>query len=394
MRSQSFLSLTGSETGIAHTRRATQAFVIALVLLLITSGTAYAKPTEPPKPPPGPPVEVSALPGATAPPELDAFAWAIADADSGEVLAAKGGQHRLPQASTTKALTALTVIPHLDPAATYVATKKDANAEGSRVGIEAGATYTINDLLLALMLPSGNDAASALANANGGWPVTLAQMNGEARRLGAMNTVVKNPSGLDSPGHYSTAYDLMTIFRAGLEIPLFRQLVGTKTAHFPGEMPEPGKKRTAYPISNQDRLLQQNYPGIIGGKTGYTTNAGRTFVGAATRNGHTLLIAILRTEQFLDEAGEKLLDWGFANIGKVNALATLPEPGDIDPQQAVNHDDSAGAAIETAPVSATVAANQTSTSDLPWLLIALAVFLSVLAAAAILRARAVLRTRK
>ena len=98
MRSQSFVSPKGSDTGFASTRRATQTLIIALALLIITSGTAYAKPTEPPKPPPGPPVEVSALPGATAPPELDAFAWAIADADPGEVLAAKGGQHRLPQA--------------------------------------------------------------------------------------------------------------------------------------------------------------------------------------------------------------------------------------------------------------------------------------------------------
>lgn len=375
-------------------RRAVHTLVLALALLLITSVNASAKPTDPPKPPPGPPVEVSALPGATPTPELGAFAWAIADADTGEVLAAKGGQHRLPQASTTKALTALTVIPRLDPSATYVATKKDANAEGSRVGIEAGATYTVNQLLLALMLPSGNDAASALANANGGWPVTLAQMNSEARRLGAMNTAVKNPSGLDSPGHYSTAYDLMTIFRAGLELPLFRQLVGTKAAHFPGEMPKPGKKRTAYPISNQDRLLQQNYPGMIGGKTGYTTNAGRTFVGAATRNGHTLLIAILRTDQYLDEAGKKLLDWGFTNVGKVNPLATLPEPGDIDSRYIEPDHANAGVTVGTAPVAATVAAGQVSTSDLPWLLIALAVFLSVLCAAAVLRARAVLRTRK
>ncbi|MFA7265656.1 MAG: hypothetical protein WC054_05025 [Candidatus Nanopelagicales bacterium] len=393
MHLQSLERPRGSSTAVVHPRRTIQALLITLVLLLITSGTALAAPTDPPKPPPGPPVEVSALPGSTPPPELDAFAWAIADADTGEVLAAKGCQHRLPQASTTKALTALTVIPHLDPSATYVATKKDANAEGSRVGIEAGATYTINDLLLGLMLPSGNDAASALANANGGWQTTLAQMNGEARRLGAMNTVVHNPSGLDTPGHHSTACDLMTIFRAGLELPLFRKLVGTKTANFPGEMPKPGKKRSAYPISNQDRLLQQNYPGIIGGKTGYTTNAGRTFVGAAQRNGHTLLIAILRTQQYLDEAGEKLLNWGFANVGKVTALTTLPEPGDVDPGQTAETEN-AVAKVETAPVSATVASSQASTADLPWLLIALAVFLTVLAAAAILRARAVLRTPK
>lgn len=367
--------------------------LLGLLGLLCGGSAASAKETAPPKPPPGPPVEYSALPGATPPPELGAFSWIIADADSGEVLAAKGARHRLPQASTTKALTALTVIPHLDPHSTYVARKKDANADGSRVGIEAGATYTIDDLLKGLMLPSGNDAASALANANGGWPKTIAQMNGEARRLGALDTAVQNPSGLDAPGHYSTPFDLVTIFRAGLELPLFRQLVGTKTAAFPGEMPKPGKKRATYPISNQDRLLMKGYPGIIGGKTGYTTNAGRTFVGAATRHGHTLLIAIMRTEQHLDEAGAKLLDWGFANVGKVNSLDTLPEPG----QELPANNDSSPAAGDTggaAPVSATVASQESPTSDLPWLIIALSVFLAVLAAAAILRARAVIRQNK
>lgn len=373
----------------ARATRLTLVLTLGLLALICAGSAANAKATPSPKPPPGPPVEYSALPGATPPPELGAFSWIIADATSGEVLAAKGPHHRLPQASTTKALTALTVIPHLDPHATYVARQKDANADGSRVGIEAGATYSITDLLHGLMLPSGNDAASALANANGGWPTTIAQMNGEARRLGANDTAVQNPSGLDAPGHYSTPFDLVTIFRAGLEIPLFRQLVGTKTASFPGEMPKPGKKRSSYPISNQDRLLMKGYPGIIGGKTGYTTNAGRTFVGAATRQGHTLLIAIMRTEQHLDEAGAKLLDWGFANIGKVNSLATLPTPGDA---ASGNESVQVNAGTdETAPVSATVTLQSSTGSDLPWLVIALSVFLSVLVVAAILRARAVIR---
>ncbi len=359
--------------------------VLALCLVMFGGSLASAKEIAPPKPPPGPPVEYSPLPGSTPPPELDAFAWVIADADSGEVLAAKGARYRLPQASTTKVLTALTVIPHLDPNTTYVGAKKDTNADGSRVGIKQDATYTINDLLLGLMLPSGNDAASALANANGGWPKTLAQMNGEARRLGAVDTAVQNPSGLDAPGHYSTAFDLVTIFRAGLALPLFRQLVGTRTATFPGKMPKPGKQRSAYPISNQDRLLQTGYPGIIGGKTGYTANAGRTFVGAATRNGQTLLIAIMRTGQHLDEAGAKLLDWGFTNAKAVSPLATLPEPGDAP---------ATGAGPATAPISATVVSQGSSTADLPWLLIALAVFLCVLLVAASIRARSVINLRK
>ncbi len=383
--------------------------LLAFATLVAGGSLAHGKESAPPKPPPGPPVEFSGHPGSTAPPEIEAFAWVVADAASGEVLAAKGPHHRLPQASTTKALTALTVLPHLNTNATYVATMQDEKAEGSQVGIKAGSTYTIHQLLLGLMLPSGNDAASALANANGGWPKTVAEMNGEAARVGARDTAVKNPSGLDANGHHSTAFDLVTIFREGLKLPLFRELIGTKKAAFPGEMPKPGKKREAYEIANQDRLLQQGYPGIIGGKTGYTTNAGRTFVGAASRNGHTLLIAIMRTEQHLDEAAAKLLNWGFANVGKVNPVATLPVAGEATsepapapnpaatpaPVPAVNPTPAAAPDAAAAPVAASVS-NQpgSSSTDLPWLLIALTVFLGVLIVASVWRARSLIKQGK
>lgn len=376
--------------------------LLALATVVAAGSFAQAKESAPPKPPPGPPVEFSGHPGSTAPPQLDAYSWVIADAESGEVLAAKGPHHRLPQASTTKALTALTVIPHLDTNATYTAVKQDEKADGSQVGIKAGSTYTIHQLLLGLMLPSGNDAASALANANGGWPKTVAEMNGEAARVGARDTSVKNPSGLDADGHVSTAFDLVTIFREGLKLPLFRQLIGTKKASFPGKLPKPGEKREVYEIANQDRLLQQGYPGIIGGKTGYTTNAGRTFVGAASRNGHTLLIAIMRTEQHLDEAGAKLLNWGFANIGKVNPVATLPTAGEAAPAPASSpvaapavNPTPAAVPDAAAPVSASIT-NQpgASSSDLPWLLIALSGFLAVLIVASVWRARSLIKQGK
>ena len=391
---------------VSVSARILAALLIAIVALVAGGSMAAAKKNDPPKPPPGPPVEFSPLAGATPPPELDAYAWIIADAQSGEILAAKGSRHRLPQASTTKALTALTVIPHLDPNSTYVGRKQDAKADGSQVGIQPGASYTVMDLLHGLMLPSGNDAASALANANGGWDKTIAEMNAEAAKLGANDTVVHNPSGLDSPGHVSTALDEVTIFRAGLELPLFRQLVGTRTAKFPGEMPPPGKKRESFEIANQDRLLMKGYPGIIGGKTGYTTNAGRTFVGAADRNGHTLLISILRTEQHLDEAGAKLLDWGFTNLGRVNPLGNLPQPGQRADETARVASSGQGttsvnpAGSDTASPSdpqilaASVTSQTPSTSDLPWLMYALVGFLTVLIVASVIRARVLIKRGK
>lgn len=364
------------------------AILLAFCLSAVVSGPSFAKPSDPPTPPPGPPVHFIANGVAAPPPELDAYSWVIADADSGHVLAVKGGDHRLPQASTTKVLTALTVLPRLDPAATYTAIPKDQNAEGAHAGIEAGATYTVGDLLHGLMLPSGNDAASALANANGGWDVTVAQMNEVARGLGAYNTTVRNPSGLDQKGHFSTAIDLAVIFRAALPNPTFRQLIGAKTYEFPASMPKPGKKRKSYQIYNLDRLLQQDYPGMIGGKTGYTTNAGRTFVGAATHGDRTLIISIMRTTQPLDEAGRKLLNWGFANSDKATPVGQLPTADTPSPTQPATSDELSSG---TVPVAAAVVTAGGSSVDLPWLTLALATFLTLLVIAVILRIRQTIR---
>jgi len=251
----------------------------------------------------------------------------VADANTGAILASKNAHTQLPPASTLKTLTALTVAPWLQLDSPYNAIPMDQGQEGSRVGLEAGKQYTVKQLFLGLMLPSGNDAASALANAYKGWSGTLADMNAQAARVGAKDTVARNPSGLDKNGQVSSAFDLVTIFRELIKNKEIRAIMATKVAEFPA-----GKKKT-FGIANQDHLLLDNFPGIIAGKTGYTTKAWNTFVAAAERNGHTLLVSIMRSEGVTETNVAALFNWGFANISNVNPVGHLPvaEPDTSNP---------------------------------------------------------------
>ena len=290
-------------------------------------------------------VVVSRRPGSDPLPGIAATAWLLADADTGEVLAAKAPHLRRPPASTLKTLTALTLLPLLDPETVYRARWADAAAEGSRVGIVPGATYTVHDLWLGLFLQSGNDAASALANAAGGWPRSLRRMNAEADRLQAYDTVARNPSGLDAPGQVSSVYDLALIARAGLARDDFAAYARTVSAQFPGRMPsKPNKPRPTFAIMTQNRLLLHGYDGAIGVKTGYTTMAGRTYVGAARRGGRTLVVTLMQITQPTETAAAALLDWGFANADKVDPVGVLVDPVDPDAAATVSTSGSVDAA--------------------------------------------------
>jgi D-alanyl-D-alanine carboxypeptidase (penicillin-binding protein 5/6) len=261
-------------------------------------------------------------PGATALPKLSAHSFLLADLDTGQVLAALNPHGRLRPASTLKVLTAVTLLPRLDPATVYTARSEDANAEGSRVGVVPDATYTVHQLFQGMFLMSGNDAASALANAAGGRGPTVARMGAVARGLGALDTSVRNPSGLDAPGQFTSAYDLALFGRAGLARQDFRDYVTTVRARFPGKMPKHEKPRKSFAIYTQDRLLL-NYPGAIGVKTGWTTKARGTFIGAATRHGHTLIATVLHTKFSSWEESRALLSWGFANIDEARPVGSL-----------------------------------------------------------------------
>ena len=271
-------------------------------------------------------------PGAPRLPRVAAAGWLIADMDTGEVLAAKDPHGRFAPASTMKILTAHTVMKNLAPTTMVLPTFEDVNVEGSKVGIVNRMRYSVKDLLTGMMVVSGNDAANALATANGGRAATLAQMNAEAARLQAFDTRAMNPSGLDHPKQLSSPYDLALIGREAMKSQDFRRYVATKRYY----MPAPGGKR--FYIATHNRLVW-NYDGAIGIKNGYTVRARATFVGAATRNGRTLIVSLMKTNPRYWPETAALLDWGFKAadlgvppVGKLVDPVDEEQPQDVEPQ--------------------------------------------------------------
>jgi serine-type D-Ala-D-Ala carboxypeptidase (penicillin-binding protein 5/6) len=292
---------------------------VAMALVMLLGGSAYAAPGDTPvggKQLTGKGKIVNLGPGADPLPDVYAKTWLVANMDTGDIYAAKGPHVLRAPASTIKTLTALAVMPELDATAKVRAKKKAANIYGSRVGLKRGKAYSVTDLYYAMLLPSANDAAIALAQANGGVATTVKQMNDIAASLGALDTVAKNTSGLDAPGQVSSAYDLAVIGREAMKLDTFAEIVTTKKYAFP-------YKKGTRDIYNTNRLVTQNYKGALGVKTGFTTNAGRTFIGAAERKGTRLIVVGMGIKELSATAAEKLLGWAFANKDSVTPIGTL-----------------------------------------------------------------------
>ncbi|OCB20453.1 D-alanyl-D-alanine carboxypeptidase [Mycobacterium malmoense] len=247
-------------------------------------------------------------------PDGPAQTWIVADLDSGQVLAGRDQNVAHPPASTIKVLLALVTLDQVSLDSTVVADAADTQVECNCVGVKPGHLYTARQLLDGLLLVSGNDAANTLAHMLGGPEATVAKMNAKAASLGATSTHAATPSGLDGPGGSgsSTAHDLAVIFRAAMANPVFAHITAEPSAMFPGDPASGGD----HLITNQDELLQR-YPGAIGGKTGFTDAARKTFVGAAARGGRRLVIAMMYGlvkaggPSYWDQAAT-LFDWGFA----------------------------------------------------------------------------------
>jgi serine-type D-Ala-D-Ala carboxypeptidase (penicillin-binding protein 5/6) len=273
-------------------------------------------------------LQVSLPTGVARPPALRATAWIVADLSSGNVLASCNAHVPLAPASTLKILTALALHGRIPANQSYVATPADASIDGTKVGLSPGSRYTVDNLWHGLLMGSGNDTANALAGLVGGTPAAAALMTTTARSLGAGDTVVRNTSGLDAPGQVTSVYDLAILGRALLKDPSLAALVRTKTYRFPAKGATFGRHRKTYQIQNHDLLLF-NYPGATGIKNGYTTSAGASFVGSATRNGHSYVVALLRSQVDSWKLAASLLNWAFAAGGRatpVGALDATPVP--------------------------------------------------------------------
>lgn len=254
------------------------------------------------------------------PAHLAASSWLVADATTGQVLAARDPHGRFLPASTLKMLTAVTLLPLLPPTRLVTVSEADAGIDGSKVGLVPHMRYSVAQLFTALLVVSANDAAQALADAAGGPQRTISLMNAEAAYLNADDTVAKTPSGLDAPGESSSAYDLALIGRAALALPAFRHYDEIVLSY----MPAPHGRR--FQIYTHNFLLT-SYPGDIGGKNGYTIAARGTYFGAATRDGHTIIVTLMHATPDFWPMARALLNWGFAADGRIAPVGQLVAPG-------------------------------------------------------------------
>jgi serine-type D-Ala-D-Ala carboxypeptidase (penicillin-binding protein 5/6) len=239
------------------------------------------------------------------PPRIDAQAGIVMDLQSGRVLYEKNAYTKKSIASTTKIMTAILALENGNLDDTVTVSKRAAAVWGSSVGLKTGQSYKLRDLLYALLLRSGNDAAIAIAEHIGGSVEEFANMmNSKAAELGANSTSFRSPHGLDAQDHYSTACDLALMARYALNNPVFSQIVGSRSAYFSGKE-----------IGNTNELLGL-YPGADGVKTGYTGQAGRCLVASATRNDWRIISVVLgcptRSKRAL--SSKNILDYAFINF--------------------------------------------------------------------------------
>ena len=225
----------------------------------------------------------------------------VIDACTGRVLYEKDPDRQSLIASTTKIMTALIICEQCNVLDRMRVPKEAVGIEGSSMYLREGEVLTLQELLYGLMLRSGNDAAVALAIYCGGTVEGFAElMNDKARQLGMLNTHFVNPSGLDSPDHYSTARDLAILAAYAMENPIFARTVSAKSVTAANRS-----------LRNHNKLLWQ-VEGADGVKTGYTKAAGRILVSSATRSGRRLIAVTINAPN--DWADHKsMLDNGFAD---------------------------------------------------------------------------------
>jgi D-alanyl-D-alanine carboxypeptidase (penicillin-binding protein 5/6) len=253
-------------------------------------------------------------------PDIHAVTAFLFDGDTGAIYYTKDADVERPMASTTKVMTALLAVEsgHLDR---FVPIGADAEAlavpGSSRMGVSAGEKIRLRDLLYGLLLPSGNDAAVAIADAVSGSEAAFVDlMNARAAELGLTHTHYMNPHGLeDDPNHHTSARDLATLAAVALKQPDFVTIASTLRYSIPAT-----QTHKAYDLRTGNDLLAGSsspYPGALGGKPGYTVAAAYTMTFSARRHGHLIVGAVLGEPSWQVRTNDMraLLDWGFAHVG-------------------------------------------------------------------------------
>jgi D-alanyl-D-alanine carboxypeptidase (penicillin-binding protein 5/6) len=262
-------------------------------------------------------------------PDVDASAWTLIDAESGEPIASKRPRRVLPVASATKLMTTYVALRTLPLSKRVEAPPYEAIPVESVLGLQAGERIKVRDLLYALILASANDGAVAVAEAvSGNVPDFVAEMNRTAQVLGLGDTSFANPIGLDEPGNASSARDLAALARLLLAEPVFRRIADTKSRTIQTDL----ATRT---IETRNTLLGEAR-WVNGVKTGHTLGAGHVLVGSGTRRGVTLIAVVLGapSEEARNAGTLKLLRYGFKRYPREPAVeesadpAPAPAPGE------------------------------------------------------------------
>ena len=239
----------------------------------------------------------------------------LMDADTGAVLWGYNEHEKRAPASITKLVTVLLAVEHANMDDEVIISDTAVDTKGSIVWLRAGEMQTLENLIYACMLNSGNDAARAIAEHVGGsLDEFVEMMNSKAQELGAYNTHFKNPNGLPDEEHYSTAYDIAIITREVMSKPVLVEILGTKNREWKG-------RDWDSQLANLNDMLWR-YEGTIGGKTGATTEAGQCLANIAERNGLKLIGVVLgsasRDRLWTDMT--TVLNYGFDNFHKIDLV--------------------------------------------------------------------------
>lgn len=250
-------------------------------------------------------------------PNSNSKAMILMDVSSGRVLQEKNSDAQLPMASTTKIMTAYSVLKRTQNLDTRVKVDpRSVGIEGTSMYLKKGDEYTIKDLLKGMMLASGNDASTALAlHFSASVEEFALIMNADAKELGLKNSSFKNPHGLDENGHYTSAFDLATITKNAMQFDFFNELI-IKKSDMVSPLNNPDNKMQL--VVNKNKLLG-NYAPATGVKIGFTDNAGRCFVASAKKDNLNLISVVLNCPDMFKESKD-LLEYGFDNYIQTELL--------------------------------------------------------------------------
>lgn len=293
----------------------------AVFIVLALAVPAFALQDAPLPPRVVPPVEQSAV----AKPEVGAASAVLMDLDTGHVLYAKNPHARLPNASTTKIMTATLLIEHCKMTDKIKASKNASETPYTSLHLKPGEKITVKDLVTGMLIRSANDAAVAAAEHIAGNTTKFAvMMNRQAKRIGCTDTHFVTPNGLYDPEHYSSAYDLCLMAKYALRYPVFNDAVCTRKYFLHSRT----MNKDDLCVFAHSRFLR-DYPGADGVKSGYTKQSGKCYVGSATRDGWRLVSAVLASPDANHDTA-LLMDYGFASYQPVSLLKAGEKCADVD----------------------------------------------------------------